>query len=972
MDGKGILKKLSGRDDIDTLFRRFGQSTAFDIKTFHVTQYQYANKLWDNYSENKKFSELNFYDSMIKVYWSEISYYFENNVSFSRQMDLENISSCLKNSFRKKLFGLSTEIFKSEMKNHNIEQDEYFQKLGYDYNFYNSLISKYPYWFFLINRFLSEETEYLLTFLRNLKMDYMSIALKFFDGVMNIKQINVSTGDRHQGRFVIEIVSDLGDFFYKPRSAKIDGVFKDILYKISSENSDILDMVSPEFIDCGEYSWFKKVEYELIDSDSKEGMKNYYKRLGQLLCITYILNGADLHYENIISHGEYPVIIDTEPLLTSRLRFKKALGTTYLQNDAVNYIEDSVRNSLILPNVFSIKNQYFEFSPFKIFDDLKPNTQEDLKKEYCHIVQKEELLEVSSYIKEGFTVVYQEIFYNKENYLSLFKKLLKDMSVRFLNKPTDDYAKVMELLKSPVCLNNFEIAFATSARILTFDSTNILTEELEEQREILNLNIPYFEISVSSNDLILSSNKVIKDYFIESPLNCLTHKMDILCEEDLFRQIRIIEEVFLINSKKFAVNELYRVRNNEDFKEKTSSHQSEKLEQQVTDIFNSMTVNPLTGQFHWNGPELEGNLELGEFYYRSVDYPNSYYTGSVGMFRGLLNLNENKRYDIYINKVINDIRVDIDQILNSNSESINIGAYNGLSQYIRFYTLLYRINKLEKYELENQMLDLLHLIRQGIKKDTKLDILDGTAGIAKTLIELYYLELSDNLKRYIIELLQECREHLIKSIKEQNGELYFPFEQNAKKFFTGYAHGSAGIIASLYKLGRVLNYDDRILIKSLLDTERKLYDPVNRGWFKDNSKSEYCWGWCHGIPGILLSRVELLSDGYEDALIIQEIRDLYEISLEKSFGTNLTFCHGDLGNAVICRYTEEKLSFQNSFLDDYLGKLEPYLLEAKKYCIRGSEAPGLMHGLIGITSFAHMMSTGNLSSMIDILKITSL
>ncbi len=112
-------------------------------------------------------------------------------------------------------------------------------------------------------------------------------------------------------------------------------------------------------------------------------------------------------------------------------------------------------------------------------------------------------------------------------------------------------------------------------------------------------------------------------------------------------------------------------------------------------------------------------------------------------------------------------------------------------------------------------------------------------------------------------------------------------------------------------------------------------------------------------------------EGYQDCLIQKEIQTLYEITLEKSFGTNLTFCHGDLGNAVICKYVADKMAFQSTDLDEYLKKLEPFLYKAKEYQIRGSEAPGLMHGLIGIASFTYMMSIGKLSSMIDILKITS-
>src|SRR3712207_8377597 len=46
----------------------------------------------------------------------------------------------------------------------------------------------------------------------------------------------------------------------------------------------------------------------------------YYERAGMLLCLFYVLEGTDCHYENIIASGEYPVLIDTETLMHHRAR----------------------------------------------------------------------------------------------------------------------------------------------------------------------------------------------------------------------------------------------------------------------------------------------------------------------------------------------------------------------------------------------------------------------------------------------------------------------------------------------------------------------------------------------------------------------------------------------------------------------------------------------------------------------------
>ena len=39
--------------------------------------------------------------------------------------------------------------------------------------------------------------------------------------------------------------------------------------------------------------------------------------MGIIICVNYILRTNDLHYENIIAHGEFPVIVDLETIMTN-------------------------------------------------------------------------------------------------------------------------------------------------------------------------------------------------------------------------------------------------------------------------------------------------------------------------------------------------------------------------------------------------------------------------------------------------------------------------------------------------------------------------------------------------------------------------------------------------------------------------------------------------------------------------------
>ena len=54
-----------------------------------------------------------------------------------------------------------------------------------------------------------------------------------------------------------------------------------------------------------------------------------------------------------------------------------------------------------------------------------------------------------------------------------------------------------------------------------------------------------------------------------------------------------------------------------------------------------------------------------------------------------------------------------------------------------------------------------------------MDILDGTAGVILTLIEIFQLDLSDCLNNRVIKLVEKCRLHLIDSIIYDKGKPIF-------------------------------------------------------------------------------------------------------------------------------------------------------------------------------------------------------
>ncbi|HZR39653.1 MAG TPA: lanthionine synthetase LanC family protein, partial [Ktedonobacteraceae bacterium] len=142
--------------------------------------------------------------------------------------------------------------------------------------------------------------------------------------------------------------------------------------------------------------------------------------------------------------------------------------------------------------------------------------------------------------------------------------------------------------------------------------------------------------------------------------------------------------------------------------------------------------------------------------------------------------------------------------------------------------------------------------------------------------------------------------------------------------------------------------------------EHSVFLPEQQNWpdLRDiarahSQKSEHATmvAWCHGAPGIGLSRLGSLRY-LDDATIREEITIAVKTTLEQGFGTNHSLCHGDMGNLDVVlkasivlndqRYQEEATRLTAMLLES---------IECQGWCTgvpMGIETPGLMTGIAGI------------------------
>lgn len=295
-----------------------------------------------------------------------------------------------------------------------------------------------------------------------------------------------------------------------------------------------------------------------------------------------------------------------------------------------------------------------------------------------------------------------------------------------------------------------------------------------------------------------------------------------------------------------------------------------------------------------------------------------------------------------------------------------IGFFSGVTGAA--YAMAEAGQVLEHEALIRRALRELDRLRDEPLQASMVDVIVGCAGAIPALIDLG--------RRFdqpsCVELAVRFGDYLLQRAHQTDaGWSWDTLGAPGLPHLTGFAHGAAGVVTALLEVYRVTQ-DSRFREAGQqgLRYERRQFSAAQGNWpdFREQSRQRdgqpgYLSFWCHGAPGIGMSRLRCGSILAHDASILDEIEAAIRATRPTlhpdaiAQGGNYSLCHGAGGNSELMLLAADRLGrpeLAETAAQVGLIGIESYeKLGLPWPCgtVGNRETPGLMTGLAGIGHF---------------------
>ena len=423
--------------------------------------------------------------------------------------------------------------------------------------------------------------------------------------------------------------------------------------------------------------------------------------------------------------------------------------------------------------------------------------------------------------------------------------------------------------------------------LLKKDNNNTLINKKifnSEVHDLCNGDVPFFYKKSNGNSVFNSEHDEVFSSSIFKSIDFYRKKMIKVSKEDIDFQIKLIKISMAKPIKNWDLGG----------KDHYTSEKLSHINSSNNQIINE--ANRILNQIIDDGVQKNNFIN---WYNVSVDLNNTwvispcnYYlfnglTGILLVFALAYEITGRINYKQILNKGLNELLIFENKNINN-----NISVFNGIGSFLYFYFYLYLLTNKKCYLIKTKR--YIEIIDKRLDKSSKLDLIDGVAGILTVLCNIKKKKNS----LVPITLIKKCANLIL---DRWDSEECWSSDIIPDQHLNGMSHGLSGITYALF-LANIYLKDTNINNKILTAINLENQSINNNNWIDlrniENRKKKGFPDpihWCHGAPGIGLSRI-VINHKLNNNILKNNIKMAKEKTLLDGFGGSDCLCHGNLGN----------------------------------------------------------------------------
>ena len=718
---------------------------------------------------------------------------------------------------------------------------------------------------------------------------------------------------------------------YKPKDLRIEQIYQALLHDLN-DDAALPPLKTLRVLTRDGYGYVEHLRHQTCDEVDLNGaeaqamLSAFYFNAGRLMAILHALNGTDCHYENLIAHGDQLVLIDTETL------FHIAVGDPAQPRWAPGSLQARLNHSVLqqglLPRWTFLGEQKFPTDvsalgvsaaalaarPMRgwrhrnsdaMWPDRWPQPVPLPTSLPLRHTDPPPLYEHADRIEAGFVAQAQQLMRRRQQWMTAAHLLpaLREVPRRVVIRNTSVYGQIQQQQFEPKAL----VSEAAQGLVLEQLARAHLLEEqrpvtwplfVAELRQMEALDIPYFEMRVDATDLSVPGVVTAAGLTPISAWTAVTQRLLAMDDEDVAFQARLLRGALLAK----------RTHQSDDdccgraqalpasVPVPLSQDQRQTLIDALLDQLQSVAMWNGQQQPEWLGLDLTGRSAHFNF---GVLGP-SFYAGSLGV--ALLQAHRGTHPELAAASIVQSL---IEQTQQDDlarlrchwrDQPLGLGGLGGL---LLALVILEDLGVGSCRATAARWVEGLSEAR--IAEDPVLDLIGGSAGLLGPLLAVGNPQAQ--------ALAQHAGQRLLDA--QQADGSWAVVTGSERVTLAGLSHGAAGMMLALARLYR-FNGETAYLqaIERAWAWEQQQFDALSGNWrdLRDRAgtQSPFMSSWCHGAPGIALSRMALLGLGLNDSALKAEIEVALHTTVRQASRVD-HLCCGTAGRVAILRLAAQHL-----------------------------------------------------------------